>query len=326
MSVLGDLGPRRPHGAQRHAGDRVVLRVGLHDPAAAVAADRAGRDAGPLPARRRLDPADPRPIDVPIGVAPGAAELPALAAGAGTPSRAVRFEDVSFAYGDGRAGARRADAGVGAGETHAIVGATGAGKSTLVKLLLRLYDAQSGSVTVDGVEVADLSFASLRGAIGYVGQDTFLFDGTVAENLRYGAPDADDDELRRAAELAEAHEFVMALPKGYDTQVGERGVRLSGGQRQRLTIARALGARPVDPGARRGDLGGRQRDRGGDPALAAARQPSAHDDRHRPPPVDDSPRRRDPRPAGRAGRRARDARRAGRDGRPLRRAVGGADR
>ena len=129
---------------------------------------------------------------------------------------------------------------VGAGETHAIVGATGAGKSTVVKLLLRLYDAQSGSVTVDGVEVSALAFASLRGAIGYVGQDTFLFDGTVAENLRYGAPDASGEELRRAAELAEAHGFVEALPQGYDTPVGERGVRLSGGQRQRLTIARAL--------------------------------------------------------------------------------------
>ena len=179
-------------------------------------------------------------IDVPIGVAPGAAELPALAVGAGTPSRAVSFDDVSFAYGDGRPVLDGLTLAIGAGETHAIVGATGAGKSTVVKLLLRLYDAQSGSVTVDGVEVADLSFASLRGAIGYVGQDTFLFDGTVAENLRYGAPDADDEELRRAAELAEAHEFVMALPNGYDTQVGERGVRLSGGQRQRLTIARAL--------------------------------------------------------------------------------------
>lgn len=179
-------------------------------------------------------------IDVPIGVAPGAAELPAPAAASGTPSRAVAFDDVSFAYGDGRPVLDGLTMAIGAGETHAIVGATGAGKSTVVKLLLRLYDAQAGSVTVDGVDVASLSFVSLRGAIGYVGQDTFLFDGTVAENLRYGAPDADDAALGRAAELAEAHEFVMALPNGYDTQVGERGVRLSGGQRQRLTIARAL--------------------------------------------------------------------------------------
>jgi ATP-binding cassette subfamily B protein len=178
-------------------------------------------------------------IDAPIGVRPGRAELPPLAVGAGTPSRAVAFRDVSFSYGAGAVldGLTLA---VGAGETHAIVGATGAGKSTVVKLLLRLYDTQSGSVTIDGVEVDELAFASLRGAIGYVGQDTFLFDGTVAENLRYGAPEASDEELQRAAELAEAHGFVAALPQGYDTPVGERGVRLSGGQRQRLTIARAL--------------------------------------------------------------------------------------
>jgi ATP-binding cassette subfamily B protein len=133
---------------------------------------------------------------------------------------------------------------VGAGETHAIVGATGAGKSTVVKLLLRLYDATGGRVAVDGVPVGELSFGSLRGEIGYVGQDTFLFDGTVADNLRYGAPDAGDAELRAAGELAEAHAFVADLPRGYDTAVGERGVRLSGGQRQRLTIARALVRNP----------------------------------------------------------------------------------
>ena len=265
-------------------------------------------------------------IDVPIGVAPGAAELPALAAGAGTPSRAVRFDDVAFAYGDGRPVLDGLSLAIGAGETHAIVGATGAGKSTVVKLLLRLYDAQSGSVTVDGVEVADLSFASLRGAIGYVGQDTFLFDGTVAENLRYGAPDADDAALRRAAELAEAHEFVMALPQRL-RHAGRRARRAAVGRSAPAADDRPrAGARPVDPGVGRGDLGGRQRDRGGDPALAAARQPPAHDDRHRPPPVDDPPRRRDPRPAGRARGRERHARRAGRGGRALRRAVGGADR
>jgi ATP-binding cassette subfamily B protein len=192
-------------------------------------------------------------IDAPIGVRAGVAELPALASGARP--RAVAFTDVRFAYrepagdagadGDASAGERPVvldglTLDVPAGQTHAIVGATGAGKSTLVKLLLRLYDADGGSVTVDGVDVGDLAFGSLRGAIGYVGQDTFLFDGTVADNLRYGAPDATDEELARAAELAEAHEFVMALPQGYATPVGERGVRLSGGQRQRLTIARAL--------------------------------------------------------------------------------------
>jgi ATP-binding cassette subfamily B protein len=183
-------------------------------------------------------------IDAPIAIVPGAAELPPLPAGA-VPARAVRFDDVEFSYDNGAGPVLRGlSLDVAAGETHAIVGATGAGKSTVVKLLLRLYEAQSGRVTIDGVPVDDLSFVSLRGAIGYVGQDTFLFDGTVAENLRYGAPDATDDELREAAALAEAHEFIMALPHGYDTPVGERGVRLSGGQRQRLTIARALVRNP----------------------------------------------------------------------------------
>lgn len=182
-------------------------------------------------------------VDAPVGIRPGARELPAPAAG--QRPGAVRFADVVFSYRDPEGNTlppvlRGVDLDVPAGETHAIVGATGAGKSTIVKLLLRLYDADAGLLTVDGVPAGELRFDSLRGAIGYVGQDTFLFDGTVAENLRYGAPDATDAELQRAAERAEAHEFVEALPQGYDTPVGERGIRLSGGQRQRLTIARAL--------------------------------------------------------------------------------------
>jgi ATP-binding cassette subfamily B protein len=187
-------------------------------------------------------------LDTPIAIVAGTRELPPLATSAhlpATPSRAVAFADVTFAYaGSPRPVLDGLTLEVPAGETHAIVGATGAGKSTVVKLLLRLYDASSGTVSVDGVPVGALSFMSLRGAIGYVGQDTFLFDGTVAENLRYGAPDATDAELVRAAELAEAHGFVSELPQGYDTPVGERGVRLSGGQRQRLTIARALVRNP----------------------------------------------------------------------------------
>jgi ATP-binding cassette, subfamily B, bacterial len=158
----------------------------------------------------------------------------------------VRFDDVRFGYGTpggattGRAVLDGFDLVVPAGETHAIVGSTGAGKSTVVKLLLRLYDAGSGRVSLDGVDVEQVPLIELRRAIGYVGQDVFLFQGTVRENLAYGRPDATDDQLERAARLAEAHDFICELPDGYDTLVGERGQKLSGGQRQRLSIARAI--------------------------------------------------------------------------------------
>jgi len=156
----------------------------------------------------------------------------------------VCFEGVSFAYGppDARGSAvlDGFDLEVPAGETHAIVGATGAGKSTVVKLLLRLYETTAGRISLDGVGVHEVPLAELRRAVGYVGQDVFLFQGTVRENLAYGCPHATDEELERAARLAEAHEFICDLPQGYDTVVGERGQKLSGGQRQRLSIARAI--------------------------------------------------------------------------------------
>jgi ATP-binding cassette, subfamily B, bacterial len=157
----------------------------------------------------------------------------------------VRFDDVRFAYAAGGDVLHGLDLRVPAGETHAIVGATGAGKSTVVKLLLRLYDVTGGAVTIDGHDVRDLAIADLRTAIGLVSQDVFLFHGSVRENLVYGRPDATDDEVRRAAILAEAHDFVVALPDGYDTTVGERGQKLSGGQRQRLSIARAILSDPA---------------------------------------------------------------------------------
>jgi ATP-binding cassette subfamily B protein len=164
----------------------------------------------------------------------GGGRLPRPAAGA------VRFEDVRFAYSSGSEVLRGLDIDVPAGETHAVVGLTGAGKSTIVKLLLRLYDATGGRVTVDGTDVRDLSFTELRGVIGLVSQDVFLFDGTVRENIAYGAPGAPAEHIEEAARLAEAHDFIAALPEGYDTIVGERGQKLSGGQRQRLSIARAI--------------------------------------------------------------------------------------
>jgi ATP-binding cassette subfamily B protein len=127
-----------------------------------------------------------------------------------------------------------------AGETAAIVGATGSGKTTLVKLLLRFYDVQSGRICLDGYDIRTVRLADLRGAIGFVSQDVFLFHGTVRENISYGSFDATLDEIVAAAKIAEAHDFILALPDGYDTIVGERGQKLSGGQRQRISLARAV--------------------------------------------------------------------------------------
>jgi ATP-binding cassette subfamily B protein len=173
-----------------------------------------------------------------LGVTP---TIVAGKSGLATPVRGeIEFKGVDFSYSDGRPILDQIDLLVPATETHAIVGATGAGKSTLVKLLLRLYDPIRGSVTLDGRNLRDLTFEELRGAIGYVGQDVFLFQGTVRENLAYGRPDASEVEVINAAIVAEAHDFILELANGYDTVVGERGQKLSGGQRQRLSIGRAI--------------------------------------------------------------------------------------
>src|SRR4051812_21793344 len=157
------------------------------------------------------------------------------------PRPEVRFEGVTFGY-TGRWGAALADVSftLGAGETLGVVGPSGAGKSTLVWLLLRLFDPQAGRILLGGHDLRALPLDVLRRQIAVVAQDTYLFHGTVAENLRYGKPDATTAELEAAARAANAHEFIEALPRGYDTVVGERGARLSGGQRQRLAIARAI--------------------------------------------------------------------------------------
>ena len=152
----------------------------------------------------------------------------------------VAFEDVHFSYPSSGPVLQGLTLEAPAGSTVAIVGATGSGKTTLMKLLLRFYDPTAGRVTLDGIEIRELTLPDLRSAVALVSQDVFLFHGTVRENIAYGRPDATQDEIEEAARLAEAHDFVTALSDGYDTIVGERGQKLSGGQRQRLSIARAI--------------------------------------------------------------------------------------
>ncbi|GAA2066665.1 ABC transporter ATP-binding protein [Streptomyces albiaxialis] len=154
----------------------------------------------------------------------------------------VRFEKVDFSYDgdDPRATLRDIDLTVPAGTSLAVVGATGSGKSTLSYLVPRLYDVTGGRVTLDGVDVRDLDFASLARAVGVVSQETYLFHATVADNLRFAKPDATDEELREAARAAQIHDQIAALPDGYDTLVGERGYRFSGGEKQRLALARTI--------------------------------------------------------------------------------------
>jgi ATP-binding cassette subfamily B protein len=178
-------------------------------------------------------------IDEPeeIRDAEGAYELPP------GPGRVV-FEDVTFGYDPERPVLRGLDLELEAGTVVALIGHTGAGKTTTAALVPRFYDVQAGRVVVDGHDVRDVTLASLRREIGAIAQDPFLFSATVRENIAFGRPEATAEQVERAARLAQAHEFVAALPDGYDTVIGERGITLSGGQRQRIAIARAL---VVDP-------------------------------------------------------------------------------
>ena len=166
--------------------------------------------------------------------APGATAMPA---GDG----AIRFDGVSFAYDpDGPPVLDGIDLDIPAGRSVAIIGPTGSGKTTLTQLIPRYYDATAGSVLVDGADVRGVRLDALRAEVGVVSQDPFLFSTSVRENIAYGRPEATDEEVRRAARMAQAEEFIDALPEGFDTVVGERGYTLSGGQRQRVAIARAL--------------------------------------------------------------------------------------
>jgi len=169
-----------------------------------------------------LEPAAPRELVEPRGV--------------------VAFENVSFRYHGRGAGLVLTDIDLraAAGEVVALVGPSGAGKSTIVSLIPRFYDPTAGRVTLDGVDIRELSVSDLRSQVGIVPQETLLFSGSIEENIRYGDPEASADDVRAAAIAADAHDFIVEFPDGYATTVGERGVKLSGGQRQRIAIARAL--------------------------------------------------------------------------------------
>jgi ATP-binding cassette subfamily C protein CydCD len=184
-----------------------------------------------LGAARRYLAVEDEPVPVRDG--PGAA-LPSRQVG-------VRFEHVTFAYGsEERAALRDVSFEVPRGRTVALVGRSGAGKTTAAHLLLRFWDPQHGSIVIDDCDARELRLDHLRRLIALVAQDTYLFNTTLRENIRLGRPDASDDDVLQAARAASVDEFAMALPDGYDTPVGERGLQLSGGQRQRVSIARAL--------------------------------------------------------------------------------------
>jgi ATP-binding cassette subfamily B protein len=174
-------------------------------------------------------------LDTPIAIHTGDIRLPVSSI-----KGELEFKNVTFSYNQRKPILQYFSLTLPAGKTTAIVGATGSGKSTLVKLILRLYEVQYGNIYLDGIELNNLNLKDLRRAIGLVSQDVFLFHGTVAENIAYGSFEATNREIVNAAKIAEAHEFIAQLPDGYNTIVGERGQKLSGGQRQRIAIARAV--------------------------------------------------------------------------------------
>lgn len=203
----------------------------------------------------------------------------------------IAFENVSFSYSRGDMVLESISFEIGAGQMVALVGPTGVGKSTLVSLIPRFYDPVAGVVRLDGIDTRELELESLRQQISIVLQDVFLFHGTVRENIQFGNPEATEAQIMHAAQVANAHQFICDLPNGYDTLIGERGVKLSGGQKQRLSIARAPaeGCARADSG--RGDLVGRYRDRNLDSRGVGAPDGRQDDDYHRTPALDCAQRR-----------------------------------
>ena len=180
----------------------------------------------------------------------------------------IEYRDVSFSYSGSDRILDGLNLSIAAGETVALVGPSGAGKTTICSLLPRFYDVTGGAISIDGVDIRDMTQASLRNQIGIVQQDVFLFGSTIRENVAYGRLGASDEEIWDALRRASLDEFIRSLPDGLDTLAGERGVKLSGGQKQRLAIARIFVKNPPIPDPRRGNLGTRYGDRAGDPAGA----------------------------------------------------------
>ena len=174
-------------------------------------------------------------LDTPINIRSGKLSLPTS-----NIKGEIKLNNITFAYNERQPVIENLSLNIPAGDTVAIVGSTGSGKSTLVKLLLRFYELHSGTITLDGIDIRVIDLTDLRQSIGLVSQDVFLFHGTVKENIAYGNNTATEDRIIEAAQIAEAHEFILNLPQGYETIVGERGQKLSGGQRQRIAIARAV--------------------------------------------------------------------------------------
>ena len=223
------------------------------------------------------------------------------AAGPPGPARGkIELRNVSFKYGT-RTVIRDVSLAIEPGEMIGLVGPSGSGKSTLVNLICRFYDVAAGSILVDGNDIRSFPVEEYRRNIGIVLQEPFLFYGTIAENIAYGRPDATPAEIVAAARAARAHEFILNLPDGYDSLVGERGQSLSGGERQRISIARALLHRSADSHSRRGNVFGRHRDRARDSGSAHQSDRRPHHDRDCPSHQHAAPRR----PARRAGSKAR---------------------
>ena len=241
------------------------------------------------------------------------------------PAGEVVFEDVRFGYRPEREILRGVSFRVPPGGSVAIVGPTGAGKSTISRLLFRFYDTTGGRVLVDGHDIRDLTQDSLRAAMGVVPQDTVLFNDSIRYNIAYGRPGATQAEIEQAAKLAQVHDFVQRLPEGYDTRVGERGLKLSGGEKQRVAIARTILKDPriliLDEATSALDTRTEQDIQGALRTVARHRTTL-----YRPPAVHRGGRRPDPGARGRADRRTRHPRRTARPGRHLRPHVGTAGR